>query len=159
MVLVDCRFAPVYDIHSRGKRVDVLGICKNFNAVNSKHIVALLLCLCRSLLDTCTFVNVNKVVRRCAETDLFRIVHYVRAMLSVDALDKWPTVISCDRLMVEYQIKASLVQSYGVKRSQYAYVVHLRRRRAAVAVAIDWKSHATLTLLAKQDCPLWLQYD
>ena len=23
----------------------------------------------------------------------------------------------------------------------------------------SWKSHATLTLLAKQDCPLWLQYD
>ena len=23
----------------------------------------------------------------------------------------------------------------------------------------NWKSHATLTLLAKQDCPLWLQYD
>ena len=23
----------------------------------------------------------------------------------------------------------------------------------------DWKSHATLTPLAKQDCPLWLQYD
>ena len=23
----------------------------------------------------------------------------------------------------------------------------------------QWKSHATLTLLAKQDCPLWLQYD
>ena len=23
----------------------------------------------------------------------------------------------------------------------------------------EWKSHATLTLLAKQDCPLWLQYD
>ena len=22
-----------------------------------------------------------------------------------------------------------------------------------------WKSHTTLTLLAKQDCPLWLQYD
>ena len=22
-----------------------------------------------------------------------------------------------------------------------------------------WKSHATLTLLAKQDCSLWLQYD
>ena len=26
-------------------------------------------------------------------------------------------------------------------------------------ILIDWKSHATLTLLAKQDCPLWLQYD
>ena len=24
---------------------------------------------------------------------------------------------------------------------------------------IVWKSHATLTLLATQDCPLWLQYD
>ena len=24
---------------------------------------------------------------------------------------------------------------------------------------VGWKSHATLTLLAKQDCPLWLQYD
>ena len=24
---------------------------------------------------------------------------------------------------------------------------------------ISWKSHATLTLLATQDCPLWLQYD
>ena len=23
----------------------------------------------------------------------------------------------------------------------------------------SWKSHATLTLLATQDCPLWLQYD
>ena len=23
----------------------------------------------------------------------------------------------------------------------------------------SWKSHATLTLLAKQECPLWLQYD
>ena len=23
----------------------------------------------------------------------------------------------------------------------------------------NWKSHAALTLLAKQDCPLWLQYD
>ena len=23
----------------------------------------------------------------------------------------------------------------------------------------SWKSHATLTPLAKQDCPLWLQYD
>ena len=25
--------------------------------------------------------------------------------------------------------------------------------------AAMWKSHATLPLLAKQDCPLWLQYD
>jgi len=32
---------------------------------------------------------------------------------------------------------------------------HLR-----ILVGLDiWKSHATLTLLATQDCPLWLQYD
>ena len=28
-----------------------------------------------------------------------------------------------------------------------------------LATLMVWKSHATLTLLAKQDCPLWLQYD
>ena len=27
------------------------------------------------------------------------------------------------------------------------------------AIRAVWKSHATLTLLATQDCPLWLQYD
>ena len=26
-------------------------------------------------------------------------------------------------------------------------------------IDLYWKSHATLTLLATQDCPLWLQYD
>ena len=29
----------------------------------------------------------------------------------------------------------------------------------AALIAYSWKSHATLTLLATQDCPLWLQYD
>ena len=33
-------------------------------------------------------------------------------------------------------------------------------RRKRTLVQYDyWKSHATLTLLATQDCPLWLQYD
>ena len=31
--------------------------------------------------------------------------------------------------------------------------------RYGIDRASVWKSHATLTLLAKQDCPLWLQYD
>ena len=37
----------------------------------------------------------------------------------------------------------------------------LQRVRDDIDGRIDqsWKSHATLTLLAKQDCPLWLQYD
>ena len=34
---------------------------------------------------------------------------------------------------------------------------HLVHIKAVINRA--WKSHATLTLLAKQDCPLWLQYD
>ena len=28
-----------------------------------------------------------------------------------------------------------------------------------ILILDKWKSHATLTLLATQDCPLWLQYD
>ena len=38
----------------------------------------------------------------------------------------------------------------------------LMRSNAALVEKADglrWKSHATLTPLAKQDCPLWLQYD
>ena len=34
-----------------------------------------------------------------------------------------------------------------------------RMKRDSMYVINQWKSHATLTLLAKQDCPLWLQYD
>ena len=34
-----------------------------------------------------------------------------------------------------------------------------RERLNIFTTNYDWKSHATLTLLAKQDCPLWLQYD
>ena len=32
-------------------------------------------------------------------------------------------------------------------------------RHLAWNIGERWKSHATLTLLATQDCPLWLQYD
>ena len=34
-----------------------------------------------------------------------------------------------------------------------------KKRKRDEAIKANWKSHATLTLLAKQDCPLWLQYD
>ena len=40
------------------------------------------------------------------------------------------------------------------------FLYYCFQRFIAVVIAGDsWKSHATLTLLAKQDCPLWLQYD
>ena len=38
------------------------------------------------------------------------------------------------------------------------YRLHLAERQLGYFLR-RWKSHATLTLLAKQDCPLWLQYD
>ena len=38
--------------------------------------------------------------------------------------------------------------------SYYRYFMRNFEKRVGV-----WKSHATLTLLATQDCPLWLQYD
>ena len=39
--------------------------------------------------------------------------------------------------------------------------VHYANERISeeLVYAPNWKSHATLTLLATQDCPLWLQYD
>ena len=43
---------------------------------------------------------------------------------------------------------AKLVGKMKSQRSYWKY-----------CVVYKWKSHATLTLLAKQDCPLWLQYD
>ncbi len=59
---------------------------------------------------------------------------------------------------------------FGKKDTPYGYMLvdHANKtvihgaRVLAVEELLDfttWKSHATLTLLAKQDCPLWLQYD
>lgn len=75
------------------KRVEVLSVCQDLNAIGCEHIEALT-GLCHCLSNACAFVNVYKVVRRPAEPDLFRIVHYVRAMLTVDALDERPAVIA-----------------------------------------------------------------
>ena len=35
----------------------------------------------------------------------------------------------------------------------------VEQKRLPEQIASIWKSHVNLTLLAKQDCPLWLQYD
>ena len=47
-----------------------------------------------------------------------------------------------------------LIKRQGAQRPQLYCKVSLDKKPGE-----DWKSHATLTLLAKQDCPLWLQYD
>ena len=39
-----------------------------------------------------------------------------------------------------------------------SYFMRLKDEKHS-SFGVVWKSHATLTLLAKQDCPLWLQYD
>ncbi|MBM6734467.1 hypothetical protein H7U35_04380 [Mediterranea massiliensis] len=58
------------------------------------------------------------------------------------------------RYIVSYLVgqgMMSLVQSIVQVRGQF--------QQLELAFNTMWKSHATLTLLAKQDCPLWLQYD
>ena len=42
---------------------------------------------------------------------------------------------------------------------QYKNIVLEIREVKKDGYKCSWKSHATLTLLATQDCPLWLQYD
>ena len=50
-----------------------------------------------------------------------------------------------------YDVKTAKVKSYNLQP--------MLPPRAALSHLAVWKSHATLTPLAKQDCPLWLQYD
>ena len=46
-------------------------------------------------------------------------------------------------------------------KSTFSVIYYLKRQvvKKDGTVPVMWKSHATLTPLAKQDCPLWLQYD
>ena len=63
------------------------------------------------------------------------------------------------------QIPAGKVLTYGqIARlagfSNYSrWVGKILSHHPGTAALPCWKSHATLTLLATQDCPLWLQYD
>ena len=50
--------------------------------------------------------------------------------------------------------KRALTETVNDELKNIAQIEHSRHRSFN-----NWKSHATLTLLAKQDCPLWLQYD
>ena len=45
------------------------------------------------------------------------------------------------------------------KQKYYSTGKELSKEDWEILAESKWKSHATLTLLAKQDCPLWLQYD
>lgn len=47
----------------------------------------------------------------------------------------------------------------GLFRFLYRIACFLVALAIILCILSFWKSHATLTLLAKQDCPLWLQYD
>ena len=111
------RLTPVYDINSGVKRIKIPCICQHLHTIDSEHIIALLSVFDSRLIYTCTFINVYEILRSCAKTDLFRIIYDMRTMLAVYALNKRTAIISGDRLVVEYQIKTSLVQSYRVKRS------------------------------------------
>ena len=49
---------------------------------------------------------------------------------------------------------------YVLETRNESLIIECGVRLSRIKRALDWwKSHATLTPLAKQDCPLWLQYD
>ena len=60
--------------------------------------------------------------------------------------------LSIDELARELELFGPEARTNPAWKSMKSYVTY----KPLNAV---WKSHATLTLLAKQDCPLWLQYD
>ena len=49
--------------------------------------------------------------------------------------------------------------NFGTYLQALALALVIKKSGFEVEIVDYWKSHATLTLLAKQDCPLWLQYD
>ncbi|ADY31417.1 hypothetical protein Odosp_0317 [Odoribacter splanchnicus DSM 20712] len=53
-------------------------------------------------------------------------------------------------------VKVTLMEKEGKRSTKAETIVKDERFELKGRV---WKSHATLTLLATQDCPLWLQYD
>ena len=55
------------------------------------------------------------------------------------------------------EAEAQMLFDEGLTAKGKPLVYHLMNED--LKKAYEWKSHATLTLLAKQDCPLWLQYD
>ena len=70
-----------------------------------------------------------------------------------------PKVINITGLLKDWDVKS---QSFRVGSAEATtknkLLFDLRTKYLHVADTW-WKSHATLTLLATQDCPLWLQYD
>ena len=59
------------------------------------------------------------------------------------------------------KVNVALKQGKPVYSVTYKEKIMLEDSPLGVVTDIGdfWKSHATLTLLATQDCPLWLQYD
>lgn len=56
-------------------------------------------------------INFDKSILACAKSNLFGILHCVRAMQLVDAVDKWLGVVRRGVLVVENKIQAGLVQN------------------------------------------------
>lgn len=59
----------------------------------------------------------------------------------------------------KYIVKGLFDRKNNFKLEELRTTKLLRDNLDCFALRWEWKSHATLTFLAKQDCPLWLQYD
>ena len=62
-------------------------------------------------------------------------------------------MVKCNKNMKLNRIKAVLEEK-GISQTWLS-----KKMGKSFSTVNAWKSHATLTLLATQDCPLWLQYD
>ena len=87
------------------------------------------------------------------ESDL-RTKQQFRSYAHLIAIDKRPATLQINQLALGLcPLVANRAGSHAQKRELAPLQEPVGELRA------DWKSHATLTPLAKQDCPLWLQYD
>ena len=72
-----------------------------------------------------------------SETNLFGMLHCVYSMARSDPLSERLCVVAFVVMVIEDQIHTGLVQSHRIKAGEDANVVHLRIRRARIAVAIN----------------------
>ena len=102
-----------------------------------------------------------RVLLEAKEIHLFRIMKAVQSWEESDSIlaNELPVIaIKLVRMKTITLKKKGIAGLFGKKETvQIPYMTN--EIKDFNERLTSWKSHATLTLLAKQDCPLWLQYD
>ena len=82
-------------------------------------------------------------------------VLYKVAMLAI-LLVSGPAALMAQNTAGDYTAGTNALTTVAEEIAKY---VPIMVKLCYAIAGVVWKSHATLTPLAKQDCPLWLQYD